>query len=75
MFTCFNKWKNYRFISIIINNCGLVLHSLLFIEVQLIELTFLRPGKIVNPMENTSKSNKSKYLHLQFFSVNIYDCL
>ena len=34
-----------------LTTCGLVLHSWLFIEIQLNEFAFVKPDKIVNPQK------------------------
>ena len=68
-FICFNtKWKKYRLISININNfCGLVLHSWLFIEIQLKKFAFAKPDKIVNLMKNTFLTNLNIFIYTMLF--------
>ena len=69
-FTCFNfKRKKYRLITININNCGLTLHSWLFIEIQ---LNVFMPVKL-----DKSTNHVGKYFLTNpniFFSLNIYEC-
>ena len=76
--TCFNtNWKEKGSTPLTLTTCGLVLHSLLFIEIQLNEFAFVKLDKIANP---TKKHffNKSKFFDLHyviFFSSNICGCL
>ena len=54
-FTCFNtKWKNTGSCPLTLTTCGLVLHSLLLIELQLNEFTLAKLEKIVNPTKNAN---------------------
>ena len=71
--TCFNtNWKETGSTPLTLITCGLVLHSLLFIEMQLNKFTL---AKIVNPTKNTFLTNPSILLHyvIIFFSLNIYE--
>ena len=59
-----------------LTTCGLVLHSWLFIEIQLKEFPFVRLDKIMNPSKNTFLTNLNIFIYtmLFFFSLNIYEC-
>ena len=46
---------------------GLVLHSSLFIEIQLNELAFVKLDKIVNPAKNTLLTNPDIFIYTMLF--------
>ena len=66
--------KNIRLLLLTLITCGLVLHSWLFIEIQLNELAFVKLDKIVNSMKNTflTNLNISIYTMLFFSSNNLW---
>ena len=53
-----------------LTTCGLVLHSWLFIEIQLNEFAFVKLDKIVNPMKNTFLTNPNIFIYtISFFFI------
>ena len=54
----------------------LVLHSWLFIEIQLKEFAFAKAGKVVNPTKETFLTNLNIFIYTMFFfSSNTYEYL
>ena len=69
-FTCFNtKRKKHRFIPI----CGLILHSWLFIEIQLNKFTLVKVDENVNPVKEHLLINPNILCHS--FSLTSCECL
>ena len=68
-FTRFNtNGKNTGSFLLTLTTCGFVLHSRLFIEIQLNELALAEPDKKANPMENTFLTNPNIFIYtISFF--------